>query len=120
MFLWLGISSVVKMDVGTRYNATVVHCHGGRYNYCDVVVHTPRGDIPASATLDVADSDGSTIRVNASGPYPPWRYVTEANSNLSKIVTGLLLLAGVVFTVLALVTSVLTWRRSRLDQRPGA
>ena len=77
-FIGLGVYAAVQNSVGTHYNATVSVCYGGRYNPCDIVVHTAAGDVAASANLSNVHVN-ETIRVIADGS-PPWRHVTQLNN----------------------------------------
>jgi hypothetical protein len=92
---WLGLYSVNQQTTGTRYNATVTACHGGRYNPCDIVVHTTTGDVRASANLLDNTGDGETVRVIADGA-PPWRHVTQIDNPLAwPIIVGIFITAGI-------------------------
>jgi hypothetical protein len=92
---WLGLYSVHEQTTGTHYTATVVACHGGRYNPCDILVHTPGGDVRASANLLQNTGDGETVRVIADGA-PPWRHVTQIDNPLAwPIIVGMFLIAGI-------------------------
>ena len=79
---------------GTRYSATVLACHGGRYNSCDIIVHTAAGDIPATSDLADGTSEGDKVRVVAGGP-PPWGRMTEVGgAGTWALIIGLYAFAG--------------------------
>jgi len=93
VFISLGVYATEQNSVGKHYTATVGVCHGGRYNSCDIVVHTAARDVAASANLGDVHT-GQTIRVIANGS-PPWGHVTQLNNPWAlPDIIGIFALAG--------------------------
>ena len=118
LFFWIFARAVSVMYLETHYEATVKRCFGGRYNQCDIVVHTGKGNISAVANLGSAHV-GQLTRVAVTGNPPGWTVSDAGSVGIAYFILALTLLGGLAFLFMAVYSFRRVPKRGRVAHGRG-